>query len=313
MKPVHVHNSIRRKAYIERKNKTQKSSFPFFKIIIPAVLVFLILFLFKATTRIWNGHDKVAVVYKDGENVAVNVLDPVLGESTTLIIPGDTEVEVARNYGIFRIKNVWQLGVNEKINGDLLAETVTNNFLFPVFLWTSQNPGLDKGNLKEITKFIFFPGNTNISVSDRIQIGFFALKVKDLDKSEINLGKSLFLDKGILEDGLPGYKITGPISQRLTVYFSDNEIGDSDVKVNITDATGVSGVSDRLGAILQVIGGKVVSLDKKSVSEKSDCTISGQNSKAVNKIARLFSCSIKNTETSFDVDIKIGEEFAKRF
>ncbi len=181
MKPAHVHSSIRRKAYIERKNKTQRAIFPFAKILIPVVLISLLFVLFKITTHIWNGRDKVAVVYRDGENVAVSVLDPVLNESTTLVIPGDTEVDVARNYGTFRIKNVWQLGANEKIDGSLLAETVTNNFLFPVYLWTSENPGFNKGSLKDIIRFMFFPGKTNISVSDRIQIGLYALKVKDLD------------------------------------------------------------------------------------------------------------------------------------
>lgn len=314
MKSAQRHGSVRRKNYIDRKNNVQKNNFSVFKIILPIVILLSLFLYFKLTTHIWNNLDKVSIVYKDGEDVSVTVLDPILSESTTLVIPGDTEVEVARNYGTFRLKNIWQLGINEKLGGSLIAETVTNNFLFPVYLWSEKNPGLGSGNVGDIIKFIFFPGSAKISFSDRAQIGIFAMRVKDLDRSEINLGKSLFLSKGVLEDGLPGYKIVGPISQRLTVYFSDNEIGDDNVKVNITDATGNSGVSDKLGAVIQVVGGKVVSLDKKSTAEDYDCEISGLNAKAVNKFAKLFTCNInRSVKTSFDVDIRIGQEFAKRF
>lgn len=306
--------SARRAAFAARKNKKENTGYPFLKILIPLfIIVFFYVFL-KINTRVWNGKDKVSVVYKNGGgDVAVTVLDPILSESTTLIIPGDTEVEVARNYGTFRIKNVWQLGIDEKINGKLLAETVTKNFLFPVFFWTSNPPGLGDGNLSEIINFILCPGQTNISIGDRIHLGLFAMKVPDLGRSTINLGESKFLDKKKLDDGLTGFVISGTISQRLTAYFSDNEIGGGGVKVNITDATGRSGVSEKLGEILQVIGGKVVSIDKRSNSEDSDCVITGKNLDTVKKISNLFSCKIGKGETTFDLDIKIGKKFAERF
>lgn len=306
--------SARRAAFAARKNKKESVNYSFLKFVIPVfIIVFFYIFL-KINTKVWNGKDKVSVVYKnDGGDIAVTVLDPILSESTTLVIPGDTEVEVSRNYGTFRIKNVWQLGIDEKINGKLLAETVTRNFLFPVFLWTSSSPGLESGKLSEIINFILCPGQTNIPIGDRIYLGLFAMKVPDLGRSIINLGESRFLDKEKLNDGLSGYVISGTMSQRLTAYFSDNELGGNNIKVNITDATGKSGVSEKLGEILQVIGGKVVSIDKRSNSEDYDCIIVGKNSVAVKKISNLFSCKIEKNETTFDLDIKIGKKFAERF
>lgn len=306
--------SARRAAFAARKNKKDKRSFPIFKFLIPLLMIAVFYLFLKANTHVWNGKDKTSLVYNDknGE-VGVIVLDPALSEVTTLIIPGDTQVDVARNYGTFRIKNVWQLGVNEKIGGSLLAETVTQNFLFPVFLWENKNPGLGNGNAKDILSFMFFPGQTNIALGDRVRMGLFSLKVQDLGRSAIDLGKSQFLNKKILDDGEIGYVLTGTVSQRLTIYFSDNETGDKSIKVNITDATGSPGISEKLGEILQVIGGKVVSIDRKSVAEDSDCIVTGLNSDVVKKVANLFSCKIGTVETSFDLDISIGKEFAKRF
>ena len=304
----------RKQAHTARKSNKDKKGFSFVKLLIPLVLLLVCYLFLKGTTRLWNGKDKVSLVYKgEGGDIEVTVLDPVLSEVTTIVIPGDTQVEVARNYGTFRIKNVWQLGVNEKIKGDLLAETVTQNFLFPVFLWSEKPPGWGSGNLANILNFIFLPGSTNISFGDRLQAGLFVIRVQEIGKSVIDLGKSRFLDKGTLEDGQAGYVLTGPISQRLTIYFTDNVIGDKNIKVKITDATGSPGISEKLGEVLQVIGGKVVSIEKKTVSEDIDCVVTGVSQEAVKKISNLFSCKIGSGETSFDLDIEIGKRFAERF
>ncbi len=306
--------SARRQAFAARKNKKGKKSFPILKFLIPLFLILAFYLFLKLSTNVWNGKDKISLVYQEaGGDVGVTVLDPVLSEVTTLIIPGDTQVDVARNYGTLRIKNVWQLGVNEKIGGSLLAETVTQNFLFPIFLWSSKSPGLDSGSFPNALNFIFLPRQTNISFGDRVQMGLFSLKVQDLEKTVINLGKSKFLEKRILNDGQSGYILEGPVSQRLTIYFSDNLIGDKNIKVNIIDLTGTPGISEKLGEILQVIGGKVVSIDKRAIAEETDCTLTGNNSEAVKKVANLFSCEIGRTKTSFDLDIKIGKKFAERF
>ncbi len=306
--------SARRKAFIARKNKKEKKNIPFLRFLIPLAILLLAYLFLKVNTHVWNGRDKVALVYRNASgDVSVSVADPILSEVTTLIIPAETQVDVARNYGTFRIKNVWQLGINEKIGGDLLAETVTRNFLFPVFLWTERPTGLDSGGTGAILKFIFFPGGTNIAFGDRLRIGLFSLNLQDSDHNVIDLGKSQFLEKKVLDDGEAGYILSGQISQRLTAYFSDNEIGESNIKVNITDATGTPGVSEKLGEILQVVGGKVVSIDKKSTADETDCVVTGGNTPAVKKIANLFSCKIGSSKSSFDLDIRVGKAFAKRF
>lgn len=307
--------SARRQAYIARKNKESRSKKNISGwLLIPVFLIIFLYVFIKVNTNVWNGKDKVSVVYKyDNGDIGLTVLDPTLSESTTLVIPGGTQVDVARNYGTYRIKNVWQLGVDEKIGGLLLAETVTKNFLFPVSLWTGKSPGLEQGDFGSIFNFIFIPGQTNISFCDRIRMSMFAAKVSVLGRNTINLGESRFLDKKILNDGDMGYFISGSISQRLTVYFLDNEMEQKDVKVNISDATGVAGVSEKLGEILEVMGGKIVSIDKKGSAEETDCFVAGGNQAIVKKIAYLFSCKVEKRETSFDLDIRIGKIFAQRF
>lgn len=306
--------SARRHALIEKKKKTVKFTGLFLKFILPAIFILVVLAIFKFSTKYWNGTDKFAFTFLlDSGDVAVNVLDPKLNELTTLVIPGDTQVEVARNYGELRIKNVWQLGINEKIEGRLLAETVTQGFLFPVFLWSSKDANaLVAGNTFGILRFIFFPESTNISFWDRVSVGLFAMRVGDSGKSSLDLGKNQFLVKRKLNDGLMGYILGGTISQRLTVYFADNSFADKNVRVAIEDATGTSDVAGKVGQIIEVLGGKVVAIDKKTAID-TDCKVFGTAEDAVKKVAEIFSCKVVKNAGDFDLEIDLGSAFAKRF
>lgn len=306
--------SARRRALIEKKKKSGKFTGLFVKVILPVIIVAGLILFLKLDTKYWNGSDKFIIAYRlDSGDVAVSVLDPKLSELTTLGIPGDTQVNVARNYGQLRIKNVWQLGINEKIGGKLLAETVTQNFLFPVFLWgNSDAKSLADGNLPGIFRFIIFPKSTNIPFGDRLSAGLFALKIQDMERSTIDLGKNQFLVKQILTDGQPGFVLGGAISPRLTAYFSDNGLADENLRVVIQDATGVPGVADNVGQIIEVIGGKVISVDKSNADE-SDCLVLGSDSEVVKKIANIFSCRAGGGKGETDLEIDLGAAFAKRF
>ena len=311
--------SARRRALIEKKKKTVKMSGLFFKVILPIILILGIFVFFKFDTKYWNGNDKFIFAYRlESGDVAVSVVDPKLDEFTTLVIPGDTQVDVARNYGELRIKNVWQLGVNEKLGGRLLAETITQNFLFPVFLWSDSDARmLSDANTFGILRFIFFPKSTNITFGDRVSAGLFAMRIRDPGKNLLDLGKNQFLVKQKLSDGQPGYILAGTVSPRLTVYFSDNNFADDansgkTLRVAISDATGVPGVADAVGQIIEVVGGKIVSIDKKN-ADNTGCTVFGSNTKAVKKIAAIFSCKTSTDRGDFDLEIDLGTAFAKRF
>jgi hypothetical protein len=287
--------SARRQKRLEKAKKFRL--FPFFKLVlfaVPFALVFLFLFL---STKYWNGKDKISVVSpRDGGDVEVKVYDPKLNEVTTLVIPGTTEVVVSQNLGTFPIKNVWKLGTDQKLGGVLLSQTVTRNFSFPVFLWKNRRL-------------------SDIPVGDRLRLYFFEMGVGSLGKTEINLGKSQYLKAGKLTDGSKGYIITGDISERLTAYFSDNDWGERGIKIYIKDATGTSGISDSFGRVLQVMGGKVVTVDKVDKDISLDCSVSGKDKKVSLKIAELFGCKVgeKISGGSMDLEVNLGGAFAKRF
>ena len=306
--------SARRRALIEKKKNSGKFTGLFLKIFLPVIVIAVLLVILKLDTKYWNGNDKFALAFRlSSGDVAVSVLDPKLSEMTTLVIPGDTQVEVARNYGELRIKNVWQLGVNEKLGGGLLAGTIAQNFLFPVFLWSdSDAAALSGSNLAGILHFILFPKSTNITFGDRVSAGIFAMQTRGSGKNLLDLGKNQFLAKQKLNDGQLGYILSGVISPRLTVYFSDNDFAAKSLRVAIGDATGIAGVADKVGQIIEVMGAKIVSVDKKSIAD-GGCTVFGSDNMAVKKVAALFSCKVSRDKGNFDLEIDLSSAFAKKF
>lgn len=318
-----AHNRNRRQVArkIRLENKRKKNSFPWgiLKFGIPLSLILGVLLFIKFSAHDWNGHDKFSFVYPVDAGVNVTVLDPETPEMTTMIIPGDTQVDVAGGYGTLRLKNVWQLGLNERRFGDLLAKTVTKNFLFPTYLWSDKDAiSIVHPNVPGLFAFVFFPTRTNIGFSDRISIALFSLKIKNIEKSEIDLAKSQFLHRSTLADGKTGYEISGTTSERLTVYFSDNDFADSatlgkNLNVNIIDASGGGASAQRVGAVIEVMGGKVVSIDRNQGKADISCEIYGKNSRIVKKVGKIFGCLVKTKNTNFDLEIKLGSAFVKTF
>lgn len=305
--------SARRQKLASKKRKG--SLHAFLKFFYPALVLAMAWLYLAVNVKYWNGADKFDYVFKNKDgDVVVKVLDPKLTDSLAIVIPGETEVGVARNLGTMQIKNVWQLGINEKLNGDLMAATVTKNFLTPVFLWSDQDiEALDSFNIPGIVKFIVAPSKTNIPVGDRAVLALFSLRVKGIDRTTIDLGKSQFLKKAKLNDGQVGYILGGPVSGRLTANFSDTDFSGQNVRVAVQDATGTHGTANTVGQIIEIMGGKVVSINKTAEDPESDCIVSGINPKVVKKTAALFGCRVSNDPSIFDLEIKIGSLFAKRY
>lgn len=266
------------------------------KIFFPAIIIITIILVYSfVRNSTWNSKDKFSYFsLEENGDVAVFLLDPKLGEKTKITIPADTQVSVSRNYGLLRIKNVWQLGINEKIGGKLMAETITKNFQFPVIYWWNKD-------------------NSNISPIDKIKLTLFMKKIKSVDENDIDMAKSQYLKKVKLADGDDGYMLVGTMSTRLTAYFSDTYLEEKNIRISIVDSTGKSGIAENLGAILEVIGGKVVAIERKPVNSDLDCKVGGANDRAIKNVLVLFGCAKTADKSNFDLEIQIGGKFASRF
>ncbi|MBI3397134.1 hypothetical protein HY045_01515 [Candidatus Woesebacteria bacterium] len=275
-------------------------------------LAFLVWNLF-FRTRYWRGDNKLNLVVKGPfSSVTILSFDPKSGEINKFIIPGDTEVKVSRGLGNFRLKNIWQLGMDEKLEGKLLAETVAKNFSAPVYVW-ADSPALGFGkSFLETIDAIFSPYKTNLTFSDKIRLGIFSLSVKNNNVSQIELIKTGFLRKTQLKDGDYGYVILNEVPRELVLALSNPMVANKNLKVQINDFSSDLSVEESIGKIFEVLGTKVSSFNKDGEAD-IDCEVGGTNKDLVQEISKIFGCNINPEKSDFDTEFTIGKKFILRY
>lgn len=277
-----------------------------------AICVFVLLALTKGER--WDKTSKFSlVVQKQNGDIAISTFDNTAGSITTLLVPGDTEVVSARNFGKFRIKSVYKLGKSEGIGGKLLAETVTRYFRFPTNHW-SEDMGaeLASGNLLNLFKGITSPYSSNLSMATKLQLAIFSLKVNENDRETIDLKDTSFLSSQTLKDGEMGYVTTSKVPNKILLLFTDAKISENQTTVSIIDHTGEFGLADEFGRVLETLGAKVAVIERQD-EDDIDCTVSSENEYLSKKISDLFDCRTENGESNFDLVVAIGRSFAERY
>lgn len=310
-----------KKRRLNKKRSKSKSRFikPFFVIlVILASTTYLLI-----SSKFWDGDSKISIAIKEKDgHILISTLDPASSRITSISIPGNTEVELARQLGRIQLKNVWQLGKNEKLEGKLLTETITRNFKFPVYIWgETKAKGFSESRPSSIFGASIFPYKTNLKIGDRIRMGLFSLGVNNKDRIDFDLGNTAYLRKTTLTDGEEGYVISGSFPQNLLVVFSDTEFSNLRATVVIRDASENDFIAKSMGEVIEVLGAKIASIDTKSITNDifdnrdTDCLVGGENDKAVEKISFLFSCDVvsETKAANFDLEIIIGKDFAERF
>lgn len=280
------------------------------------LLVFLFVVLVLTLTlrpKFWNGRDKlVMVINLDKEGVVVSTLDPVSHGLTNIFIPASTQTQVADELGSWKLGSVWQLGLNEKMGGELLARTIAKNFSFPVFAWSDKlGYGLVNGRAVDLIRAVFSSYKTNIKIGDRIRIAIFSLGVGKGDREEIDLSKTSFLRKSRFLDGEEGYVVAREIPENIAAVFSEGILSEKNLKARIIDYTNTPKVADRVGSVIEVMGVKVAAVSKENVKD-INCKVSGKEKILVRKMVLIFDCSDNSgaDKSNFDLEIEIGKLFS---
>jgi hypothetical protein len=307
---------VRRKRRSTRPRKGTKSINLF--VVLGVIVLILLLFLVKNffTHRFWTGNDKlVSAVNLPSGDVAQIIFDPVSDEITTIVIPGDTQVEVARDLGIWKIRSVWNLGKNEGIGGGLLTQTISKSLKFPVYVWADSPAfGFTSPSPVAIIRAALSPYRTNLSFGDKVAIALFALKVKNVNRVEINLDETTFLKKKNLEDGTDGFVVSGLPSPKLYSNFVDDTFSSGTLRVVIKDGTGTVDSAKKVGELIEIMGGKVSAIIKEE-GRNDVCDVSSKNVELSHKVALIFGCSegSEKLPENFDLQIRLDKNFIQYF
>ncbi len=305
----------RRKKRAKRKaRKNGKNSY--IKLLFIFLVPLLIFLLITLQTRFWTSSAKTSLVIskKSGE-VVISVFDPGLEKITNIIIPKNAEVDVARQLGRWKLGSVRELGENEDLEGKLLAETIVKHFKLPVAAWAdAPASGFADGDILGIVKASLLPYKTNLGMGDRLKLGLFSIRINNLKRENIDFSEGNILKKVTLIGGEEGYILAGRLPNYIIALFSNPNISSEGAVVVILDATGKANVAEEMGEVVEVMGVKLANIKKEEVDD-FDCEVKGKDKELLEEIAQVFSCKkLKEIpEGNFDLEIRIGRDFSRRF
>ena len=301
--------------YKKRQKRRVKKKVPILSLLLTIIILGIASF-FLLKIGMWDESDNFSVVIaKDDGNIIITALDKGSKKVTNIYIPGDTQVSVSRQLGTWKIKSVWKLGENERIPGELVRETIVKNFHFPVLAFTGDDGvGFANGNARDVLRAVFVPYKTNLTFGDRLKIALFTFNVGSTRKVNINLEESSFLKPTKFVDGESGYIVSTTVPKELLAVFSDTYFVENDIRIQIKDSTGRGGVAESIGSTLEFMGGKVASLVRDE-NKDIDCEVRARNKNLLRKISYLLNCTITGSvpEGNFDMEVIIGQAFAKRY
>lgn len=296
------------------KPKSRKHNKKVFLLVFFLFLLFTgVMILLTSNSYLKKRFEKPALVVNGREEgVLVLLFDPVKSKLVKIIIPQETEVELAINLGVWRIGNVWTIGINEGKGGDLLAQTIIKNFAFPINLW-SDFVAANFCNDRFLPNFnlIIKKFDSNLSFLDKIYLTAFCLRLNSKDIEIINLKDSTMIIPKRLRDGEMGFQINegnqiGNIQNFFTFNFGDQK----NLGIQIINASGNKQAENRIVKIIETMGEKV-SFIKSQEAENIGCEISSSDLKMAKKVNKIFNCSLvkASKEGDFDLTIKIGKDF----
>ena len=295
------------------KKKTNQRS-KYLKIFIFLVLIFILVFFLKPNKFV--GEDKFSIGIRGlDENIYLVLIDSKNEKITKIVVPNNTQVEVAGGYGRWKVGSVWELGYNEKLEGQLLADTLFKNFGIPVHSWGDYRLlEIFEKNFIDIVKGIFVPLKTNLSFGDRAKLAIFSMGVSNHNRDNILLKNTSFLKVKKLESGEDGYEVTNNVPIFIYILGSEDLLVKNGAAVLVVNRTGTSAIVDEVGKLFGILGGKV-SLVKTREPEDIDCRVRGKNQKMVLRITDIFGCDRGEGEFggNFDIEMILGTAFAKRF
>ncbi len=295
-----------------RKNGKRK----YFKLFCLLLIPLFIFLLITLRTKYWKSSaETFLVIEKESGDVVVTVFNPSLEKITNITIPKNTEVEVARQLGRWKLGSVRELGENENMEGQLLAETIVKHFKLPVAAWADAPAlGFAEGDLPGIIKASLMPYKTNLGIGDRIKMGLMSARIKNLKRENISFAEGNILKKVTLIGGDEGYVLAGRLPNYIIALFSNPCISSEGATVVIYDSTDTPNVAEEIGEVVEVMGVKLANI-KKEEADNSDCEVKGKDKELLDEIVQVFSCKNMRVEPegNFDLEIKIGKEFSKRF
>lgn len=265
--------------------------------------------------RIWLAPSRITVVVAQ-EDPIIYSYNPAAKSIFIVKIPKNTQIEASYGYGNWFTGSLFDLGEQEHLGGDLLAQSVQKEFGMPVDAWVDSRGEV----LFTHNGYSGFFGETNLTLFDRLNL---ILAISGSDPSlyrEIDLVTEGVIKEIKLTDGEMGFEV---IPERAKVVFEllkDDAVLSERKTAVIVNLSEEPGLAVKVAQIVGTLGIRVIGVQTGNVARNSEtCSIRafGEDSESlsVQRVSRILDCEIQDQALSVpaDIEIRLTDEFAKRF
>lgn len=273
---------------------------------------------FKNST--WDGKNRLNLVLNI-EPISLVSFDPNSQTINFLTIPDGTYIEVAGDYGPYRIEKIYSLGKLEGRGIELLADSLETYFGLPVDGWidTREEWQRTSGDKRLLLGLIGLGTKekslTNLSRWDLIRLWLMVNRTRGHKIEAVDLGETTVAEEFNLPDGTHAKRIDNQrISRIIGNLFTDYQLRQEDLAIAIMNASGKSGLAAKASQLVANIGGRLVEVGDWP-EELEDCQIkttsSVRKTYTSQKFANVFGCQLQadlEKEGRWDVLIILTKE-----
>lgn len=286
-----------------------------------------------------SGSEKVVVAIVS-EPVFVLSFDQKEKSLTILEIPQDVFANVLPGFGFYPLSSAFGLGQleNPPQGGKIFLSTLSSALSGPVDFYIQvkgeEKISLGKDQVLALQKNLTSPGaillgfkslnwipenlETNLTLFDMYRLWWKASQIRSTKIAYYQLQEDTLEDL-VLPDGKIAKMISeAGINEFSKVLFQDQEILSEKLSVEILNASQKSGLSGKIGEIIDSSGMDVSFVGNAQALAKTSSLVvdtNVKNSRTVRKLSRFFGImpKEKKEKTLFDVSLILGEDLAQIF
>jgi hypothetical protein len=245
-----------------------------------------------------------------------------------LKIPNGVEIKTTRGYGQYRVGAIYELGELSGRGGELLRESVQEEFGVLVEAYLKiQNTKYKIQNTKNdllrilASSILQRKGITDFSFIDLLWLWWTIKNIPINSADFLDLSKLSVLKEETLVDGTTVPILDKERSDDLPAkYFGDSRIRNENLAIEVVNTTDHSGLANQAARIIANSGGRVVRVGNKKLKMKNEkCEVrSGKKEReslTVKKLLRIFACDFAETDLSgqqAEVILEVGEDYWKK-
>lgn len=307
-----------------KKTKKQKSAFKFWFLV--SAFLFLAGFCLKAIKiyreSVWQGEGRVSIVFSCQPLVLFSYSSFEQSSLVSLLIPGDTQIEVIHGYGKYKVSSIPKLEELEK--RELLTESVEQALGVPIegFIkltdcQASYEEEVKKLFLKSISSAFLQKAETNLGKWDLARLFLAARGVKGSQSRKLDLKTVGVLDEVTLPDGSQVWEVSvEKFDLKLGEYFQDEKARQEGLAIEVLNGTDHPGLAEGAARILENLGLELVGVSN-APEKKDECYLFGSSrvkkTYTARRLMKIFDCQYQEGQPEkADLSLVLGEAYWRK-